>query len=1155
MKTAFSIYFVFLFFSNCFSQTNEENETIFWKAVQDKNYDLIIEKGSLIITFLDESKNIIDNSNVQIRILTAIGFYNQGNYAKALEINLKTYNLIENNKSLKNNFEITLLNNIATNYSKEGNYNLSLEYNNIVLEKNRKISGKTSSEYAISLNNIALNYSNMGEYKKALEFNKAALKIREKNLGQDHQDYAISLNNIADIYCHLGEFKKALEYNLLSLDIIEKTLGRNHPNYMISLNNLALNYADLGDYKKALELCKLVAEKREKTLGNNHPDYAISMDNVASIYLMLGDYKTALEFNQIALEIREKNLGKDHPEYALSLNNIACTYAYLGEFNKALEYNLKDIELREKLFGKVNLSYATCLNNISINYAELGNFNQALKYGEQSKKIKGEILGTEHLDYAISEGNLATIYSDLGDFQSAINLNIDAIEIFRNSDNVSNQHYATCLNNLASNYRNIGDLNKSLEYNIISLNIRESTLGKKHPEYANSLTNVAIVYTDLGGYSKSLKYNLLANRIIVKKIGKENSIYANNLNNIASNYSYMGDYSKSLEYNIKALGIREKSLGKEHPDYAKSLNYIAMDYSSMGDYSKSSWYLREAYLIEETSYLNNKFGLSSGLLENYKGTLTKSFQVNANVLVKDSANLSFVNKAWINLNGQIGSNSQQLEQKISESGDTSLVQLVEELKLAKKQLAFYNELTIQEKEKRGIDQKALEEEINSMERELSRYSKEFADFNRVFTTADVVRNLNNNEVFIDIARIPYFNFYSNKWSDSVKYLVFMTNSADTIVDYFFINEGKELESEIQYDYKLETSDKSKATDLKKEILYNSLWKSIADKIGDAKTIYVSLGGVYNNINLNTLYNPETGKYLIEEKDIRIVNSARDFVLSKERLSTEAGDKKQYITTTSALYGFPDFNRNTTSSVDSSDYLASTRDLSAMWIDSLTRGGIKASPLPATKVEVEQIARTFQKNGWKVTTYTGENASETNIKKELSPRVLHVATHGYFFEDIPLDTNDNRFFGMDKSRVVQDPMLRSGLLFTGANKTLQGEEAIGENGLLSAAEASLLDLRETELVVLSACETGKGEVKNSESVYGLRKAFADAGAKNIIMSLWKVDDKVTQEFMTRFYEIWLNEKTSIREAFNRTQLEIKAKYPQPYYWGAFILVGE
>jgi CHAT domain-containing protein len=312
---------------------------------------------------------------------------------------------------------------------------------------------------------------------------------------------------------------------------------------------------------------------------------------------------------------------------------------------------------------------------------------------------------------------------------------------------------------------------------------------------------------------------------------------------------------------------------------------------------------------------------------------------------------------------------------------------------------------------------------------------------------------------------------------------------------------------------------------------------------------VSLGGVYNNINLNTLYNPETGKYLVEEKDIRIVNNARDFILSKEQT------QRTYTSTSTALYGFPDYNGNETITEDTIDYLALTRDLDPLWIDSLTRGGLKAAPLPATKVEVEQIAKSFKENGWQVSEYLGDKASESNIKQEASPRVLHIATHGYFFDDIPTDKNNNeRFLGIDRQRVVQDPMLRSGLLFTGANKTLQGEKVEGENGLLSASEASLLNLRGTELVVLSACETGKGEVKNSEGVYGLRKAFSDAGAANTIMSLWKVDDKVTQEFMTRFYDIWLNDRTSIREAFNRTQLEIKAKYPQPYYWGAFVLVG-
>jgi CHAT domain-containing protein len=408
---------------------------------------------------------------------------------------------------------------------------------------------------------------------------------------------------------------------------------------------------------------------------------------------------------------------------------------------------------------------------------------------------------------------------------------------------------------------------------------------------------------------------------------------------------------------------------------------------------------------------------------------------------------------------------------------------------------------------------------------------------------DLKKGLAGSSSYSELIKVPYYPFNKKKFGYNITYFMINIDSKSITVDS--INITPEHEDYITY-YQQEISSQSNSIN---SHLYNIIWKPIADKIGDAKTIYVSMGGIYNNINLNTIYNPETGKYLLEERDIRIVNSARDFVLSKEK------EKKTFSTNTASLFGFPNFDGNTTVTADTSDLFASTRDLNSFWLDSLTRGGIKAKPLPATKTEVENISSTLKSIGWQVKNYLADNASETNIKKEASPRILHVATHGYFFQDIPLENDNNRFLGMDRQQVVQDPMLRSGLLLTGANKTLKGESTTGENGLLSAAEASLLDLRETELVVLSACETGKGEIKNSEGVYGLRKAFADAGAQNIIMSLWKVDDKVTQEFMSRFYEIWLNEKTSIREAFNKTQLEIKAKYPQPYYWGAFILVGE
>ena len=146
-------------------------------------------------------------------------------------------------------------------------------------------------------------------------------------------------------------------------------------------------------------------------------------------------------------------------------------------------------------------------------------------------------------------------------------------------------------------------------------------------------------------------------------------------------------------------------------------------------------------------------------------------------------------------------------------------------------------------------------------------------------------------------------------------------------------------------------------------------------------------------------------------------------------------------------------------------------------------------------------------------------------------------------------------GVDSKKAKQNPLLRSGLLFAGAKNTLNGNgPKSGDNGLLTAYEASFMDLIGTELVVLSACETARGEIKNGEGVYGLQRAIQQAGAENIVMSMWKVDDKVTEEFMTNFYKTWLGGETK-REAFNSKQQIIKEKYKHPYYWGAFVMIGK
>jgi CHAT domain-containing protein len=339
---------------------------------------------------------------------------------------------------------------------------------------------------------------------------------------------------------------------------------------------------------------------------------------------------------------------------------------------------------------------------------------------------------------------------------------------------------------------------------------------------------------------------------------------------------------------------------------------------------------------------------------------------------------------------------------------------------------------------------------------------------------------------------------------------------------------------------------------------NELTQFLSFFFNTEKRIFISTDGIFNKINLETLYPLDSSKetkYLGDRLSIVQVNNASD--ISK----TETASK---IDNSIVLFGYPNYTLSRSEKLRLIESInVDANSLSFLRGGEPNTGSYIFKPLPATKHEVEEIGATLQQKGWNVQIYTGNKALEEQVKSTKNPRILHIATHGFFASDLKPETQQ-RFMGKDSKEAMENPMLRSGLAFVGAETTRTDTSRAPitrmDDGILTAEEAQYLQLDSTELVVLSACETGLGEIVNGEGVYGLQRAFRAAGAKSVLMSLWKVDDLATETLMKNFYKHWLDDGMSKHDALWQAKLDLRndkahPEWAKPYYWGAFVLIGQ
>jgi CHAT domain-containing protein len=305
-----------------------------------------------------------------------------------------------------------------------------------------------------------------------------------------------------------------------------------------------------------------------------------------------------------------------------------------------------------------------------------------------------------------------------------------------------------------------------------------------------------------------------------------------------------------------------------------------------------------------------------------------------------------------------------------------------------------------------------------------------------------------------------------------------------------------------------------------EYSYSTYWKPIQEGVGTGSTVYLSPDGVYNQINLEAIPSPD-GRYIFDNSNIILVSNTKDLYFRQVKLRPASSDN------TAAIFANPTL------------YTSATNE-------------VLIPQLPGTEKEGNQVQFMLKQKSWHTAEYFETNATEENIKALNNPKILHFATHGFYR---PSEESNGGDMQDNIAQLRNDAMLRTGLLLKGAGdlmaKTRYNYNI--ESGILTATEAANLNLDRTDIVILSACETGLGDVRSGEGVYGLQRSFLVAGAKVLIMSMFKVDDEATQSLMLKFYQKLLN-SNKVRESFNEAKKELRVDYPDPIYWGAFMMIG-
>lgn len=822
-----------------------------------------------------------------------------------------------------------------------------------------------------------------------------------------------------------------------------------------------------------------------------------------------GKYDEAINLATRELAIREKWLKGDDLYVAESLQMLGMLYREKGEYARSEPLYQRALRIREKVLGQDDPRVATTLSHLGQLSRLKGDYAQAESQYQRALAIREKTLGADDPFVATSLNNLALIYVYLEDYSKAEALYERALKVYERTVGPDDSYVATVLSNLAQISWQKGELAQSKALLQRAVNIEQKQLGFQHPALAQSLSNLATIYAEEGNAAEAERLYDRALNIRENTLGREHPLVASLLNNLSLLFQGKGNPQQAIRLQERANDIREKDLkalltgGSEK----QKQSYLAVLAGEMAGtislHVNTAPNSPLAIRLALTTVLRRKgrvLDAMSSQIETLRGHLSSEDVVLFDQLVQKRARLS-----TRILQGAEARSPEQYRLEISE----------------------------------------LNGEVERLEASLSARSAEFRLQSEAVTIERVQQAIPADAALVEFVAYKPFDPAAKtrieRWKPT-RYVAYVLRRVGMPAWVKLDGEASTIDNEVT---KLRAATRNPArTDIRTlaRALDERIMRSLRTVLGDARRILLSPDGALNLVPFAVLVDEE-GHFLVEKYDFIYLTSGRDLLRFGKNLTS---GHENVVIASPAFDQVLGPNQADSRLVLSRDRNQRGRDFAQHF--KLLTGAIDEAKDLGKLLDVEPRI--------------GEQATETALKKVNGPRILHIATHGFFLANQkqkparidPLG-NYSLSFSSDEG---ENPLLRSGLAFAGANNLEGGS---GEDGILTALEASSLNLWGTGLVVLSACETGLGEIQNGEGVYGLRRALVLAGAESQLLSLWKVDDEMTRDLMVRYYTQLLVEKRGRSEALRQIQLERIATRGEsndeshPYYWASFIQSGQ